>query len=72
MSEPLCQMTSQSTGQRCQQPERWLESDPSGADSMRVCQQHGRMLERQGWQFVHELHPVPGFEREPDSPDGAS
>jgi len=21
------------------------------------------MLERQGWRFVRELHPVPGFER---------
>ena len=65
MSADLCQMTSRSTGQRCQQPERWLESHPSGVGSMSVCQTHGKMLERQGWRFVGELHPVPGFERKP-------
>jgi hypothetical protein len=59
----LCQMTSRSTGEGCQQPERWLESSPSGPAQMKVCQVHGRMLERRGWRFVRELYPVPGFER---------
>ena len=62
MSKPFCEMTSKSTGQGCQQPQRWLESGPF-RDERRVCQQHGRMLERQGWRFVRELHPVRGFER---------
>jgi hypothetical protein len=65
MSEyvPLCQMTSRSTGEGCQQPERWLEASPSNPVTMKVCQVHGRMLERRGWRFERELHPVPGFER---------
>lgn len=62
MSKPFCEMTSKSTGQGCQQPQRWLESGPF-RDERRVCQQHGRMLERQGWRFVRELYPVRGFER---------
>ena len=69
MNEVLCETTSKSTGQRCQQPERWLEerrTQPNGTfvlERQRVCQAHGRMLERRGWRFVRELHPVPGFER---------
>jgi hypothetical protein len=70
VSELLCESTSKSTGQRCQQPERWLMCEmgrlPDGTRpdvERRVCQQHGRMLERQGWWFLRELHPVPGFER---------
>ncbi len=60
--EAFCRMTSKSTGQGCQQPERWLMAPPPPAP-LEVCQQHGRMLERQGWTFVRELHPVPGFDR---------
>lgn len=69
MSTAMCQMTSKSTGQDCQQPERWLMAAPRElrrfpeGQPLKVCQQHGRMLERQGWLFEHELHPVPGFER---------
>lgn len=59
----FCRMTSKSTGRGCQQPERWLMQPPAPAP-MEVCQQHGKMLERQGWQFVRELHPVPGFDRD--------
>lgn len=66
---PLCDATNQRTGAPCQQPERWLEQrprhlEPAGAPAtMRVCQVHGRFLERQGWTFVEELHPVAGYER---------
>lgn len=70
MSAVLCEVTSKSTGKPCQQPERWLERDlgrlPDGTPivtELRVCQVHGRQLERQGCEFVRELHPVPGFER---------
>ena len=60
---PLCEATSASTGLLCQQPERWLEEDATCGDArrMRVCQVHGKQLERQGWRFVRELHPVPGI-----------
>lgn len=69
MSGAFCEMTSRSTGQRCQKPERWLERSAPVETStavevrveMRVCQFHGRMLERHGWTFVRELHPVPGI-----------
>ena len=69
MAPALCDATSRSTGKPCQQPERWLveiDDGDSGAGvvSTRVCQQHGRMLERHGWTFVRELHPVPGYERQ--------
>jgi hypothetical protein len=67
---PLCEMTSRSSGKPCQQPERWLErytkgNLPAGVTirDLHVCQVHGRQLEREGWTFVHELHPVPGYER---------
>lgn len=60
--DPFCSQTSKSTRVRCQQPERWLMRGPDG-DQASVCQVHGRMLERQGWIFVEELHPVRGFER---------
>lgn len=62
MSANFCEATSKSTGKGCQQPERWLEIGPGG-ERRKVCQQHGRMLERQGWVFERELYPVPGFER---------
>ena len=62
--EPFCEMVSASTGKPCQQPERWLMSDDKGCCTKCVCQVHGRQLERQGWRFVRELHPVPGFERD--------
>ena len=64
--EMLCEAVSASTGNQCQQPERWLEhvsAEGGYAEDRRVCQVHGRQLERQGWRFVRELHPVPGFER---------
>lgn len=64
----FCRMTSKSTGQGRQQPERWLMQPPAPAP-MEVCQQHGKMLERQGWQFVRELHPVPGFDRDGRTPE---
>lgn len=73
MSEPMCSMFSASTGQPCQQPERWLMEAPREkrrfpeGQPRTTCQQHGRMLERQGWTFVRELHPVPGFERIPEA-----
>jgi len=60
----LCEEIAATTARRCQQPERWLERSPEGAER-RVCQGHGRALERRGWAFVEELHPVPGFERKP-------
>ena len=63
MSSPMCQITSDSTGKPCQQPERWLELVPPEGLELRVCQVHGRMLERQGAQFERELWPMPGFER---------
>lgn len=65
MTAVLCESTSKSTGQRCQQPERWLLRPPLDdyGQPIRVCQVHGRMLEREGWRFIRELHPVPGFER---------
>ncbi len=70
MSAVFCEATSRSTGQRCQQPERWLMVPPwpeprieMPRPPMNACQVHGKMLERQGWRFVRELHPVPGFER---------
>lgn len=59
----LCDATSRSTGKPCQQPERWLMEIDDGDVSTRVCQTHGKLLERQGWTFVRELHPVPGHER---------
>lgn len=62
----LCQGISRSTGKPCQQPERWLELVPPEGLGLRVCQVHGRMLERQGAVFVRELWPVPGFERLPE------
>jgi hypothetical protein len=67
--QSLCEMVSRSTGKPCQQPERWLERCNSIADMVpkgetaRVCQVHGKQLEREGWTFVRELHPVPGYER---------
>lgn len=70
----MCQATSRSTGLPCGQPERWLmeidDGEPGAPDisETRVCQQHGRMLERNGWTFVRELHPVPGFERQAVTP----
>ena len=64
MSDPMCQATSKSTGQGCLQPERWLVLPASGEPTIKVCQQHGRMLERQGGVLLRELHPVPGFARE--------
>lgn len=66
----LCEATSKSTGKGCQQPERWLERYarplPPGVTirEKSVCQVHGKQLERQGWTFVRELHPVPGYERQ--------
>lgn len=65
MSAEMCEAVSESTGTGCQQPERWLMTDYHSfpVREMRVCQVHGRQLERQGWRFVRELHPVPGFER---------
>lgn len=70
----LCEMTSRSTGKPCQQPERWLERYPGNLPAgveiadMSVCQVHGRQLERQGWRFVRELHPVAGYERQAGEP----
>lgn len=63
--EPMCEMTSRSTGKPCQQPKRWLEESTESLvhEQMAVCQVHGRQLEREGWRFVRELNPVPGFER---------
>lgn len=69
MTTPFCEATSKSTGERCQQPERWLMQAPREwrrfpeGQPLRVCQVHGRMLERQGWTFEREIHPVAGFER---------
>ncbi len=63
----MCEMASRSTGKPCLQPERWLmemATSPVLTDAeVRVCQVHGRMLEKRGWRFVRELHPVPGFGR---------
>ena len=59
---PLCDATNKRTGAPCQQPERWLVRYPKGRmpdgvtiRDKRVCQVHGRWLERQGWTFVREL-----------------
>ena len=43
--------------------EKWIADGRPIVERMNVCQVHGKQLERQGWRFVRELHPVPGFER---------
>lgn len=48
----MCEAVSESTGSRCQQPERW-----------RMWCMHSTFGAALGIEGVRELHPVPGFER---------
>lgn len=68
MGDPFCEEVSRTTNRGCEQPERWLLEWPDGLPALpreqaRVCQSHARVLVRQGWTPVRELHPVAGYER---------